>query len=142
MESSLRPSSNWLRNPANKRQTLGQSVLPSLLFKECRLNCVEDVMEQPSPMQEKCISNCQDKTYASFEMYLRMQHYLEMKRDYRSYIDISKYTEMEIEHGHDTASEIEIMRPTKVYAPQVSSFIEANDNDNAALKSQAFNQKK
>jgi hypothetical protein len=139
MENSARPSSNWLRNPANKRQTFGQHVLPSLLFRECRLNCVEDPMDQPTNMQETCISNCQDKTYQAFDMYMRMQHYLEMKRDYRSYVDVSRYTEMEIEHGHDTDSEIEINRPTKVFAPQVSSFIEANNTENKDVKTAAFN---
>jgi hypothetical protein len=96
-------------------------------------------MEQPSRMQETCISNCQDKTYQAFDMYMRMQHYLEMKRDYRSYVDVSRYTEMEIEHGHDTESQIEINRPTKVFAPQVSSFIEANNNENKGVKTAAFN---
>ena len=117
MENSARPSSNWLRNPANKKQTYAQHVLPNILFKECRLNCVDDVMSEATPSQETCISNCQDKTYQAFDMYMRIQHHLEKKRDYRSYIDISKYTEMEVEHGHDTASEIEINRPTKVFAP-------------------------
>ena len=68
-----------------------------------------------------------------------MQHYLELKRDYRSYIDISRYTEMEIEHGHDTESAIEINRPTKVFAPQVTSFINANDTNNKEVKTAAFN---
>jgi hypothetical protein len=63
-------------------------------------------------------------------MYIRLQHFLEMKRDYRSYIDVSRFTEMEIEHGHDTGGEIEINRPTKVYAPQVAGFIDANNTEN------------
>ena len=131
MEKSARPSSNWLRNPANKRQTYMQHVLPQLLFRECRLNCVEnDVMNTASPSEEVCISNCQDKTYQAFDMFIRMNHYLEAKRDYRSYIDVSRYTEMEVEHGHDTSSKIEIARPTKVFPTQVKSFIEANNKQN------------
>jgi hypothetical protein len=50
-----------------------------------------------------------------------------------SSIDVARYTEMEIAHGHDTANEIEIVRSGKVTPSLVGEFIQANDNKHAGI---------
>ena len=37
-------------------------------------------------------------------MYMRLQWYMEKKRNISSFVDIAGFTEMETEHGHDTGS--------------------------------------
>jgi len=41
MEKSTLPSSNWARNPANKRDQFASESLPQLLGAECLANCVD-----------------------------------------------------------------------------------------------------
>ena len=139
MEKSALPSSNWLRNPANNREAYAHHALPQLLFKECNLNCVENgELSAETDSEKLCVKNCQDKTMLAFDLYMRMQHHLEKKRDYRSYIDVSRYTEMEIEHGHDTENVIDTFRTTHINPADVKNFIEGNDKTHEALQSKAF----
>ena len=35
---------------------------------------------------------------------MRAAYHYEKNKDYRAFVDLSKYTGMEIEHGHDTES--------------------------------------
>ena len=59
MEKSAIASSNWLRNPANKREQFAKNTLPQLLFKECHLNCVEgDVLTAETDGEKLCVQNC------------------------------------------------------------------------------------
>ena len=51
----------------------------------------------------RCVKNCQEKSYQAFNMYMRVQYNFSQKQDWRNYIDISKYTGMEVEHGSNTA---------------------------------------
>ena len=105
------------------------------------MNCVESgEMTAVTDGEQLCVKNCQDKTMQSFDLFMRMSHHLEKKRDYRSYIDVSRYTEMEIEHGHDTESVIEILRPTHIHAPHVKTFLKDNEKRHGGLQSQAFKQ--
>ncbi len=50
-----------------------------------------------------CIKNCQEKTYQAFDMYMRVQYNFEKSRTYKDFVDVSKYTGMEVEHGQNTA---------------------------------------
>ena len=62
MESSS--SSNWLRNPNNKKQAFAEAALPQLLFRECHLNCVDgEKFHAETPAEKLCVTNCQEKTY-------------------------------------------------------------------------------
>ena len=36
---------------------------------------------------------------------MRVQYNFEKKKDYRDFVDISKYTGMEVEHGHNTGAQ-------------------------------------
>jgi hypothetical protein len=83
--------------------------------------------------EKLCVKNCQQKTMAAFDLFMRMSHHLEKKRDYRSYIDVSRYTEMEIEHGHDTENVIDMLRQTHIYPADVKKFLTDNDHKNAGL---------
>ena len=93
----------WAENPYNNHASLKQHALPKVLFNECHKNCVEDGFHPKNEADLSCISNCQAKTYQAFEMQMRVAYNFELKRSYRDYIDVSKYTGMEVEHGHNTA---------------------------------------
>ena len=45
--------------------------LPALLFSECQKYCIEgDFGYAETPEQKSCVSNCQDKTYKAFDLYM------------------------------------------------------------------------
>ena len=97
--------SNWAENPENFRQSYMGFALPHVLFTECHKNCVDLEFNVAETHEQKtCIANCQDKTYAAFDLYMEINKRFAARKSTRDFIDIAKYTEMEIEHGHDTAS--------------------------------------
>jgi len=63
-----------------------------------------DLMQAQSEDEVKCIKNCQEKTYQSFDMFMRVQYNFAKNKTFRDYVDISKYTGMEVEHGLNTAN--------------------------------------
>ena len=73
---------------------------------------------------------------------MRVQWHMEKKRNANSYFSMSNFTEMELEHGHDTESMMGFIRPTKIHPDQVKNFIEATESKNADLQQAAFNQNK
>ncbi len=89
---------HWNGNPYNRKQQLMKAALPSMLFDECRRNCNNE--------NEACIANCQDKVYSAFDIFMAVKMRLEANKTTEGVIDISEFTEMDIEHGHDTASRI------------------------------------
>lgn len=95
-------SSNWAASPLNKRDQTAANALPQLLFSQCRLNCLDDVRAEPNDSQRLCISNCQSKTYAAFDLYMQIRTKTEAQKDWRQHVDVSRFTGMESEHGHDT----------------------------------------
>ena len=96
---------NWSGNPYNKENSLRQNSLPKLLFEECHKNCVDfDYAAPQNDAEVKCIKNCQEKTYQAFDMYMRVAYNFEKNRPLKDYLDISKYTGMEIEHGNNTGN--------------------------------------
>jgi hypothetical protein len=100
--------SNWAGNPLHQKHSLMGYALPQLLFSECHKYCINphEFRAAESDSEKTCISNCQSKTYRAFDMYMQVAVKSEAKKDYRSFIDISRYTGMEVEHQHDTASEL------------------------------------
>lgn len=81
------------------RSSLRGYALPHLLFTECHRYCVDtEFNEAQTPEQIECISNCQEKTYKSFDMYMIIMQRYAAKRNFRHYVDISKFTGMEVEH--------------------------------------------
>ena len=96
---------NWAGNPMNRKQQLAQVALPQLLFRECHMKCVDTETFLASTEAEKtCVANCQDKTYQAFDKYMQIKMLMEANKKHDTLLDISRYTEMEIEHSHDTES--------------------------------------
>ena len=61
------------------------------------------------------------------------------KKSYKDYIDISKFTEMEIEHGHDTASQINAVNQGGHLHPEAyQEFVEHVDTELANVKKEAL----
>ena len=96
---------NWAKNPYNQEASLKQHALPKLLFEQCKTNCVEFEYAVPQSDDEvKCVKNCQAKTYAAFDMYMRVQYNFAKKETWRDVVDLSNYTGMEIEHSGNTGN--------------------------------------
>ena len=82
-------------------------ALPQLLFTECQRYCVESEFEAAKTLEQKtCLSNCQAKTYKAFDLYMAVSERGAARRNFRHYVDISRFTGMEVEHKHDTESVI------------------------------------
>ena len=76
-----------------------------MLFRECHLNCVDyDTFLAENQKETTCVKNCQAKVSTAFDLMLAVKMRLAANKTTENVIDISEYTEMEIEHGHDTAS--------------------------------------
>ena len=96
-------SGNWSLNPLNNISKFKQHALSQLLFEECHKNCVDfDINAAQTPIEQTCIKNCQEKTYQSFDIFMRVQYNFSKKEDWRNVVDISNYTGMEVEHGLNT----------------------------------------
>ena len=96
---------HWAGNPYNRKETLAQYALPNLLFRECHLNCVDyDTFLAENGKEQTCVKNCQAKISSAFDLMLAVKMRLEANKTTQDVIDVSEYTEMEVEHGHDTAS--------------------------------------
>lgn len=78
-----------------------------MLFDECRRNCDNE--------NEQCIANCQDKVYSAFDIFMAVKMRLEANKTTEGVIDISEFTEMEVEHGHDTANRINAKAGTHTF---------------------------
>ncbi len=132
--------SNWAENPKNQKQSLMQFTLPSLLFSECHKYCVDfDLQAAQTKEQATCINNCQEKTYKAFDLYLITSQSYAQRRDYRHYVDISKYTGMEIEHSHDTSSAYKPDTIRDHYNPkQNKGFVESVQGQYGDLKDKAL----
>ena len=99
--------SNWAENPRHKEQSLKQASLTQLLFVQCHKYCIDDEFQHAQTAEQKtCISNCHDKTYKAFDMYMGVSERFAARKNFRSYVDISRFTGMEVEHKHDTESVI------------------------------------
>ena len=92
-------------NTEEKRATFEQYSLPQLLFSECHKKCVNFDLKTPESEEElSCLTNCQKKTYAAFDMYMRIANYKKEQSTYHDIVDISLFTEMEVKHKHDTGN--------------------------------------
>lgn len=117
-----------------------QFALPSLLFSECHKYCVDfDLQTAQTSEQQECISNCQEKTYKAFDLYMTTSHAFALKRNTRSQVDISKYTGMEVEHGSDTGNNYQKMLTTShANAHVVNQFNSAVSKEMGSLQTQAL----
>lgn len=133
--------SNWAGNPMHQKQSLMGYSLPQLLFTECHKYCVNahEIKIAESESEKTCISNCQSKTYKAFDMYMKLSVKAEQYKDVRSYIDLSRYTEMEVEHGSDTASQIyRSSEGPHVHDRPIKEFTNQVDTEYGSLKTKAI----
>ena len=80
-----------------------QAALPQLLFQTCHKYCVDtDQFTAEGPAEQQCIKNCQDKTYASFDIFEGMR---KRKEPTGIVIDKAAYIGMETEHAFDTTGD-------------------------------------
>ena len=95
---------SWAANPMNKRDQIMQTSLPSLLFRQCHLNCVDsEVFQAESESEKLCIQNCQDKTYHAFNMYMEVKTLKAMDPERAN---VSDYAEFEVEQSNDTSGTV------------------------------------
>ena len=122
-----------------KQATLEQAVLPQLLFRQCVTNCVDDseAFSAETAAEKLCLANCQSKTYAAFDMFVAIKKQMAGAAVTRS-VDVSRYTGMEVEHGHNTGNLIEMRHATHVDTAQVDRFTAASERANAGIRAQAL----
>ena len=132
--------SNWAENPKNQRQAWMTSALPSLLFNECHKYCVDgDFSKIETAEQQTCVSNCQEKTYKAFDLYMNVSERVAARRNFRSYVDISRFTGMEVEHKHDTESVIPRPSDGHVHPKYVNEFTDHVDKTFGDVQKKALN---
>uniref|UniRef100_A0A7S3CMK0 Mitochondrial import inner membrane translocase subunit n=1 Tax=Strombidium rassoulzadegani TaxID=1082188 RepID=A0A7S3CMK0_9SPIT len=94
--------SSWSDNPYQHKQALKFATLSGPVLNECFKNCVEFEFGQPSEAEQTCIKNCQSKSSEAFNMFMRVQYNFAKDKSWKDYIDLSRYTGMEVEHGLNT----------------------------------------
>lgn len=132
--------SNWAENPLHQKQSLMSYALPHILFQECHKYCVNnsELRVAETDGERTCISNCQSKTYAAFDLYMQVQVRVQANKTARSFVDLSRYTDMEIEHQHDTASEFRREVGNHVHPSASQPFIKTVESQLADIKQQAL----
>lgn len=60
------------------------------------------------------------------------------KRSYRHYVDVSKFTEMEVEHSHDTANSYTHHGDGHVHPDTINEFTDHADSELASIKRDAL----
>ena len=104
-------SNTWAKNPYNMEDSLKKHALPEILFQDCKSNCVDFEFAAPTSDNEiKCVKNCQAKTYAAFDMFMRVQYNFAKNETYRDHVDVSNFTGMEIEHGGNTGDMFQLSK--------------------------------
>ena len=93
---------------ANSKLTLEQKLkqvsTTRLLKDDAKLFCLNNLKkEEYTESEQLCINNYQKKTLRAFDIFFAYYQINERTKTPRDLVDISAYTGMEIEHGHDTA---------------------------------------
>ncbi len=91
-----------------------------------------------TPEQKTCISNCQDKTYKAFDLYMGVSERFAARKNYRNIVDISKFTGMEVEHKHDTESVISHKYDGHIHPATVEGFTKTVDREFADIQKKAL----
>jgi len=60
------------------------------------------------------------------------------RRSFRSYVDVSRYTEMEVEHSHDTASQIHHLADGHIHPDTIKDFTKLVDQRLGEVKNEAL----
>ena len=114
-----------------------QAALPSLLFRRCHLNCVDsDSFSAETPAEQSCIKNCQDKTYASFDLYMAIRTRKEAAA--RIAVDKAAYIGMEVEHSNDTSGRITTQNHKTIDVDSIKRFSQHAQRQHKDLRLEAF----
>ena len=114
-----------------------QASLPQLLFRRCHLNCVDsEQFAAETPAEQTCIKNCQDKVYASFELYMKVRTLKESAAGIA--IDRSAYTGMEVEHSNDTSGSIRQPNHKTMDIQGIQRFSKHQQRENRDLRIEAY----
>merc|ERR1712176_1221206 len=129
----------WSENPNNKRDQIMQHSLPQLLFRQCNANCLDtDMFSAEHEAELLCMQNCQDKTYAAFNLYMQLKIRQEQIRtDY----DIKSYAGLEVEQSAATIDNFPGRHPTKVPTAGVEMFRNKSDKNHASIREDALTNK-
>ena len=90
------------------------------------------------PEEQTCINNCMEKTYKAFELMMKIKMRQEANKTYESVVDISRYTEMDIETSHDTASVIPQQHGTHSLSRVTEDFTQSPAVKKMPVKEMAF----
>ena len=122
-----------------KKAAVEQASLPQLLFRQCVANCVDDstVFSAETDAEKMCLANCQAKTYQAFDMYWAIRQKMRVASVSQS-VDVSRYTGMEIEHGHNTGGYHNNTTSNHLDMGAVNGFKDASDKLHGGLKAQAM----
>ena len=71
-------------------------------------------------------------------MYMTASHTYAVRRDYRHYVDISKFTGMEVEHKHDTTSRYAHINSLEVNAENIRNHNKNVAKELGQIRSQAL----
>ena len=71
-------------------------------------------------------------------MYIAIKSKMDANRGADKIIDISRYTEMEIEHGHDTANTIRSKQGVHIQVDQISEYGEKLRHESGAVREKAL----
>ena len=114
-----------------------QAALPGLLFRRCHLNCVDsDTFSAESEAEKSCITNCQDKVYASFDIYMGIRGRKEALA--RNNIDKAAFIGMETEHSFDTSGTIDAAGQKTINLDSIKYFVDKNQRDNKDIRTEAY----
>ena len=115
-------------------------ALPPLLFGECHKYCVDvEFKAAETDEQRTCLSNCQKKTYSAFDLYMNVSERVAARRNFRHYVDLSKFTGMEVEHQHDTESVIPHQNDTHINPSSIAPFAKVTRMEMSDVKKKALN---
>lgn len=101
------------------------------------MNCVDsETFAAETPAEQTCIKNCQDKVYASFELYMGVRKYKEASAS--TVIDRSAYTGMEVEHSNDTSGSIRTQNQKTMDVQGIERFTKFQQRTNKDLRIEAY----
>ncbi len=91
----------------NRKDALAQASLPNLLFRYCHEYCCEsEFFMAKDEAEQRCIKNCQERKVRLFDLYIYVRMHMDANKKYEHFVDVSKFTEMELKAGHDTTNQI------------------------------------
>ena len=91
--------------------------------------------------EKACVLNCQEKTYASFELYMSIKQRTDAQtKTWKQTIDMSDYTEMEVEHAHDTGNTLGTKQGVHVQTATIDNYADKMRKGTEKVRARALGQ--